>query len=119
MEQSLYKHCPANTPILSFAVLTMNPFRTMRAFKYSKILAKQTVPRSILSRSLISSANIVTSDLPDVSIPSGQITSFIAQKTLQYGGTVAMEDGITGETMTFHQLLDRVGENDLKVQGDL
>ena len=56
----------------------------------------------------------MTSDLPDVNIPSGQITSFIAQKTLQYGGTVAMEDGITGETMTFHQLLDRVGKYDLK-----
>ena len=56
----------------------------------------------------MSSTNIVSSDLPDVVIPSGQITSFIAQKTAQFAGAVAMEDGITGRTYTYDELLDKV-----------
>ena len=61
-----------------------------------------------MCRSLVTSSNIVRSDLPDVVIPGGQITSFIADKLGQYRGAVAMEDGITGNTITYDQLLDKV-----------
>ena len=61
-----------------------------------------------MCRSLVTSSNIVRSDLPDVVIPGGQITSFIADKLGEYRGAVAMEDGITGNTITYDQLLDKV-----------
>ena len=75
------------------------------------------VPGSVssisLSRGFTSSANIVHSDLPDVVIPGGQIPHLIAGKTAQYLGTVALEDGITGETVTYDQLLDQVRRSTL------
>ena len=61
-----------------------------------------------MCRSLVTSNNIVRSDLPDVVIPGGQITSFIADKLGEYRGAVAMEDGITGNNLTYDQLLDKV-----------
>jgi len=91
----------------------MNPIRSFQVLKSARIFAKQVAPsnllgHTLLQRSLTSSTNIVTSDLPDVAIPAGQVTSFIAQKTAQYAGAVAMEDGITGETLTYDQLSDKV-----------
>ena len=91
---------------LTSIYLAMKAFRSLQFLHRraaDKLIQEQKVPKILssitLSRSFTSVDNIVSSDLPDVTIPTGQITPFIAQKTLQYAGTVAMEDGITGETL--------------------
>ena len=87
----------------------------MRIFKFAKLLQKQTVPSRlpslILSKGFTSLDNIVMSNLPDVTIPTGQITTFIAQKTAHYAGTVALEDGVTGEMITYDELMDKVDKD--------
>ena len=88
-----------------------------------KLLQKQKVSKSLssftLSRNFTSADNILNSDLPNVTIPTGQIAPFIAQKTLQYSGAVAMEDGITGETLTYEELIDKVDHTMNEKKADL
>ena len=93
----------------------MKAFRRLQCSHHTatgKLLQTKYGSKSVssltLSRSFTSVDNIVSSDLPDVTIPTGQITHFIAQKTVQYAGAVAMEDGITGETLTYDELIDKV-----------
>eukprot|EP00092_Neocalanus_flemingeri_P080749 GFUD01100762.1.p1 GENE.GFUD01100762.1~~GFUD01100762.1.p1 ORF type:complete len:572 (+),score=152.27 GFUD01100762.1:60-1775(+) len=93
----------------------MKAFKSLHSLYHrgaGKLNQYKSVPKSLsnisLSRGFTSVENIVSSDLADVTIPTGQITPFIAQKTAQYSGTVAMEDAITGESLTYDELLDKV-----------
>nr|XP_027211375.1 4-coumarate--CoA ligase-like [Penaeus vannamei] len=84
---------------MASALNVMKFSRLARKLSRSRILGKYLHTTSAVP-------NILTSPLPDIDLPSGNLTSLILNKVTEWGHHTASECSVTGRKYTYSQLVD-------------
>jgi len=74
----------------------------------SSLLAFGPKTQLTISRNFITKEFVLHSDYPEVEVPKSLLTPYILDKIKSFGSKECLEDGVTGETITFDQLLEMV-----------